>query len=175
MSEPAAVWQQAADCFEANLAQVREDQWETPTGCGDWTVRDLVDHAVFWQCNLGSMLGAETRPEDGWDAVKAAIANALTDPSVLEGAVEAGPMEGMPKHQAMGFATADALVHAWDLARAIGVDDTLPADAVTAVHMGMSRAPEAMIRNPQVFGPAVEIGDDASPQQKLLAFTGRQP
>jgi len=52
----------------------------------------------------------------------------------------------------MGLATADVLVHGWDLARAIGADDTMPAAAVEAVHMGLSQATAEMIRNPQVFG-----------------------
>lgn len=175
MNGPAQIWQISADSFEATLAQVGDDQWEAPTGCGDWTVRDLVDHTLFWQSNLAATVGASATPEDGWEHIKAAIATALQDPSVLEGDLEAGPMKGMPRHMALGFATADVLLHGWDLARAIGADDTLPAEAVEAVHLGMSRAPEAIVRSPQVFGAAVEVPDDASPQDKLLGFAGRQP
>lgn len=175
MNGPADIWQMAAGSFEAKLAQVGDDQWDTPTACGDWTVRDLVDHTLFWQCNLAATVGAEASPEDGWDSIRATIAGALEDPSVLEGNLDGGPMAGMPKHQAMGLATADVLLHGWDLARAIGADDTLPEAAVQAVQMGLSQAPEEMIRNPQVFGPAVEVAADASAQDKLLGFTGRQP
>ena len=84
-------------------------------------------------------------------------------------------MTGMPKHQGMGLATADVLVHSWDLARAIGADDTLPAAAVEAVHMGLSQAPAEMIRNPRVFGPIVEVPPDASAQNKLIGSVGLQP
>ena len=31
-----------------------------------------------------------------------------------------------------------------------------------AVQMGLSQAPEEMLRNPQLFGPIVEVPDDAS-------------
>ncbi|MGI9643028.1 MAG: TIGR03086 family metal-binding protein [Acidimicrobiia bacterium] len=175
MNGPAEIWQMATGSFDATLAQVGDDQWDAATGCGDWTVRELVDHTLFWQCNLAATVGAEAAPEDGWDNIRAAIGSALEDPAALEGTLESGPMTGMPKHQAMGFATADVLLHGWDLARAIGADDTLPEPAVQAVHMGMSQAPEEMIRNPQVFGPAVEVPADASPQDKLLGFSGRQP
>jgi uncharacterized protein (TIGR03086 family) len=120
-------------------------------------------------------LGAGTSPEDGFDSIKASIAAALADPSALEGTVEGGPMNGMPKHQAMGLATADALLHSWDLARAIGADDTLPAEAVEAVQMGLSQVPEKMLRSPGLFGPVIAVADDASAQDKLLGFTGRQP
>ncbi|MCB0992419.1 MAG: TIGR03086 family metal-binding protein [Acidimicrobiales bacterium] len=175
MKGPAEIWQQAADCFEQKLAAVGDDQWDVATGCGDWTVKDLVEHTIFWQANVGRILGADASPEQGWDSVKAAIAGALTDPSALEGTIEGGPMNGMPKHQAMGLATGDALLHAWDLARAIGADDTLPAEAVESVHMGLARVPEQMLRSPNMFGPAVEVADDASAQDKLVAFAGRQP
>jgi uncharacterized protein (TIGR03086 family) len=172
---PADTWRMAADSFEAKLAEVRDDQWSEPTGCGDWTVRELVDHTLFWQCNLASVLGADVAPEDGWDAIKAAISRALEDPTALDGVLEAGPMKGMPRHQAMGLATTDVLVHGWDLARAIGADDALPEAAVEAVHMGLAQAPPELIRNPQLFGPAIEVPADASAQDKLIAFVGRQP
>lgn len=175
MSGPAAIWQQSADLFESTMAQVADDQWANPSGCGEWTVRELADHVIFWQANLGDILGTGSSADDGWDAIKTAIAGALSDPAALEGAIEGGPMNGMQKHQAMGLATTDVLVHSWDLGKAIGVDVTFPAEAVEAVQMGISQMPEAMLRQPNVFGPEVEVGDDASAQDKLLGFTGRQP
>ena len=172
---PAEIWLLAADSFEATLGQVGDDQWTAPTGCGEWTVRDLVDHALFWQCNLAGIVGAQVTPDDGWDTIKAAIVAAMKDSSALDGAIEDGPMTGMPKHQGLGLATADVLVHGWDLARAIGADDTLPEAAVEAVHMGLAQAPPEMIRNPQVFGSIIEVPADASAQDKLIGFVGRQP
>lgn len=175
MSGPGSVWQQAADCFEATMAQVSDEQWDSASGCGEWTVRELVDHAVFWQANLGQFVGAGTSPEDGWASITSSIAGALADPSVLEGVIEGGPMNGMPKHAGMGLATADVLLHSWDLGQAIGIDVELPAEAVEAVQMGVSQVPEGMLRSPGMFGPAISVPDDASPQDKLLAFTGRRP
>lgn len=175
MSGPAAVWQQAADCFEATMANVSDDQWDNATGCGEWTVRELVDHVIFWQANLGGVIGSSASVEDGWDAVKAGIADGLADPSALEGVIEGGPMNGMPKHMGMGLATADVLLHSWDLGQAIGASVTLPDDAVQAVQMGVSQIPEQMLRSPNMFGPEVEVPADASAQDKLLGFTGRRP
>ena len=175
MSGPASAWQQAADCFEATMANISDDQWDNGTGCGDWTVRELVDHAIFWQANLSQFVGGGASAEDGWSAVKSSIAGALGDPAALEGAIESGPMEGMPKHAGLGLATADVLLHSWDLGKAIGLDVELPAEAVEAVHMGVSQMPEEMMRSPQVFGPEISVPDDASAQDKLLGFTGRQP
>lgn len=66
-------------------------------------------------------------------------------------------------------------VASWDLARSIGADDTLPAGAVEATLMGLGRLPEEMLRSETMFGPAVEVAADASPQDRLLGFVGRQP
>jgi hypothetical protein len=34
---------------------------------------------------------------------------------------------------------------------------------------------DAMLRTPGVCGPAVTVGDDASAQDKFIAFMGRRP
>jgi uncharacterized protein (TIGR03086 family) len=175
MSGPGDVWQQAADNFDRHYRAIADDQWDAPTPCGDWTVRELVDHVVHWQALTGAEVGAGTSPGDSWDDVKSAIETALEDPSNLEGVTEAEGFAGLPKHQALGIATGDVLVHSWDLARAIGADETLPIEAVEAVQMGLSRFPPEMLRSPNMFGPEVEVADDASAQDKLLGFTGRQP
>ena len=99
----------------------------------------------------------------------------LADPSKLEGAASGGPFDGMPKHQVVGVACGDLLLHAWDLARAIGADDTLPAEAVQATLMGLQRFPAAMMRSPGMFGAELDADDGADPQTQLLAFSGRQP
>ena len=46
----------------------------------------------------------------------------------------------------------------------IGADETLPAEAVQAVYMGFQRMPEPMLRSSGMFGPAIEVADDASEQ-----------
>jgi uncharacterized protein (TIGR03086 family) len=100
-------------------------------------------------------------------------AAALEDPANLEGTAEA--FGGMPKQQILGLLITDLLVHSWDLARSIGADETLPPAAVDAAMMGLTRMPEEMLRGGTMFGPAVEVPDTASPQDKLIAFAGRRP
>lgn len=175
MTGPAEIWHEAADNFDRHVRAIVDDQWDAPTDCGDWTVRDLVDHTVHWQAVVGGIVGAGTSPGDEWPAVRDAIAQALQDPSNLEGNAPPEVMGGMPKHQVLGIGTGDVLLHGWDLARAIGADETLPPAAVQAVLMGMQRVPESMLRSPGMFGPAIAVAEDASEQDRLLGFTGRQP
>ena len=173
MSSPGEVWQLAATKWTELAGQIGEADWEKPTTCEDWSVRDLVDHAMHWQAMGGSVFGAGTTPGDSWDSVHAAVGQALSDPANLEGTAEA--FGGMPKQGVVGLVIGDLLIHSWDLARSLGADDTLPSEAVESTLMGLQRLPDEMLRSETMFGPAIEVADDASPQDKLIAFVGRQP
>jgi uncharacterized protein (TIGR03086 family) len=167
------VWGLAADKWDEVAAQIGDDDWTKSTPCDGWTVRELVDHAMFWQGRGGGVFGADVGPDADWSALKPALAAALADPANLEGVAE--QLGGTPKQAVAGLITADLLVHSWDLARSIGADTTLPEAAVASTLMGLQRMPEQMLRSERMFGPAVEVADDASAQDKLIAFVGRQP
>lgn len=167
----ATVWQQAADKWNETVAQVGEDQMGNPcTTCPEWTVGELIEHTMHWQ-GQGAAGLAGMEPGGSWDDVQAALSGALADPAALEGD---SPM-GMPKQQVAGFVIGDLLVHSWDLARSIGADDTLPEVAVQSTHMGLQRVPDQMLRGENMFGAQIQVGEDASAQDQLLAFLGRQP
>ena len=53
MSGPLDIWRQAAAKWSAVYGQVTESQWERPTPCDEWTVRQLVDHTLSWQAEGG--------------------------------------------------------------------------------------------------------------------------
>ena len=72
------------------------------------------------------------------------------------------------------FGIGDVLVHTWDLAWAVGLDERLDADEVQRLSAVMEPNDE-MMRKGTAFGPRVEVADDADAQTKLLAFTGRHP
>lgn len=173
MTEQAAVWRMTAEKWTEVADTIGDDDWSKPTTCDDFTVRELVDHAMHWQAMGGGIVGAGTAPGDAWDDVRPALSAALEDPSNLEGTVEA--FGGMPKQQVLGLLITDLLVHSWDLARSLGVDDTLPPAAVEAAFIGLQRMPEEQLRGGGMFAPAVDVADDASAQDRLIAFTGRRP
>ena len=167
------VWGLAADKWDEVMGQVDDDDWAKSTPCEGWTVQELVDHAMFWQGRGGGVFGADAEEGADWATLRPALAAALSDPANLEGNAES--LGGTPKQAVAGLITADLLVHSWDLARAIGADDTLPAAAATSTLMGLQRLPEEMLRSERMFGPAVEVADDASAQDQLIAFVGRTP
>jgi uncharacterized protein (TIGR03086 family) len=169
-----ALWRETAEAFDQRLQTVG-DQWEAGTPCDGWSVKDLVAHAVgVQQMVAGGVLGAQLDEGADWGAVRDGITSALEDPSVLDGEVPQGPFGPMPKSMMLGIATSDLLIHTWDLARAIGADESLPAGPVEAAYMGLQRMPEQALRSDGRFSPAIEVADDADTQSKLLGFAGRQ-
>ncbi len=177
MTTPMEVWQQVADRWTEVISQVGNDQWDNQTPCADWTVRDLVDH-LQWHAQALNMLGADTNPQDGWGQIRPALDAVLADPTKLQGT--AAEFGGMPKPDLAAFLIGDRLIHTWDLARSIGVDDTLPPDAVAATMAGLQHAPGEFLRSPNplgipMMGQPLALSDDASDQDKMLAFAGRRP
>ncbi len=84
-----------------------------------------------------------------------------------------GPMGEMPAAQMIGrFVSTDVLVHTWDLARAVGGDEQINADAVAAAYSGM-KPMDAMIRRPGVFGPKLDAVEGDDLQSEFLRFLGR--
>jgi hypothetical protein len=66
----------------------------------------------------------------------------------------------------------DILVHTWDLARAVGGDETLPEDVVVASYSGL-KPMDAMIRQPGIFGPKIAPAEGDDIQTEFLKFLGR--
>jgi uncharacterized protein (TIGR03086 family) len=178
MSGELDLWRQTAAKWSEVYGQVTDSQWEKPTPCDEWNVRQLVDHTLSWQAEGGRLIGAGTAPGDDWERIRAAFDALLSDPSRLTGNVP--EFAGIPKQDLAAFLIGDLLIHSWDLARSIGADETLPPDTVEATTMGLHHVPPDLLRgtNPlgqKMMAAAVEVPAGASAQQKMLAFTGRHP
>jgi uncharacterized protein (TIGR03086 family) len=177
MTAPVEIWRQVADRWTEVYAQIGDDQWQDKTPCEGWTVRELVDH-LQWHATALNMLGADTTPGDSWDHIRSALDALLSDPAHLQGAVD--QFGGMPAHDLAAFLIGDRLIHTWDLARSIGVDDDLPTEAVAATMAGLQHAPPEFLRGRSplgldMMGTPVDVPEDSDDQDKMLAFSGRQP
>lgn len=175
MTGPIDIWKLAADNFDRHYDAITDEQWGASTPCNEWTVRELVDHAVDVQTRMGAALGSTAAEGSDWTIVHAAMNDALSGADALDGSIDHPAMGEMPKHQVLGIAGSDLLLHSWDLARAIGADEALPAAAIEAVAMGLQRMPAEFMRSSGRFGPEIDVDDGASAQDRLLAFSGRQP
>lgn len=93
------------------------------------------------------------------------------------------PLGRVTGQQALAVRTTDSIIHAWDLARAIGADDALDTGLVTCFSSELARSTPAWPKRPppprQPTGffaaPQHGINPDASPQDRLLRLMGRNP
>lgn len=172
MSSVEQMWGMVAAKWTEVNNQIGDADWDTASTCDGWCVKDIVEHANGWQVTGGNVLGAGIPEGADWATIQSAMSAALADPSNLEGQAEG--FGGMPKQGVAGMIIGDLLVHSWDVARSLGLDETLPEEAVTSTLMGLQRMPDEMLRSDTMFGPAIEVPEDASAQEKLLGFVGRQ-
>lgn len=108
---------------------------------------------------------------------RSAVAQALeraARPGALEAQI-ASPAGEMSAAQFLVILALDHLVHTWDLAKATGPNTRLD-PAVTETGYGMFVPGLIDMARPHgAVGPPVPVSDGASPQDKLLGYTGRQP
>jgi uncharacterized protein (TIGR03086 family) len=177
----------ALDLTGQLVDSVTADQWPGPTGCAEWTVRDLVAHMVtgnylFTRVLRGTPL-AEAR-----EAVLAAPAAAdlaasyrdaatellaaFSQPGALEQVVTI-PVGTMPGVGAAHIRMVEMLVHGWDLAQATGQATAFPDDLVEQ-ELAFTRPQLGALppgRSP--FGPPQPAADDAPAIIRLVACLGR--
>jgi uncharacterized protein (TIGR03086 family) len=179
--------------FDRRLGTVNDAQWATPTPCEGWTVRDLVTHVISGNNMTVRILGGGTKEEalailaggsdsraesDPYAAFVASAdeqAKAFREPGALDRTVH-HPVMDMSGAQQLVFRTGDLLLHAWDLAKAIGGDEQI--DDALVRHVWDEFEPMApFIGEIGLFGtgPSDTVAEDAPFQQRLLDLSGRRP
>jgi uncharacterized protein (TIGR03086 family) len=164
--------------FDRRVQQAPHDRWSSPTPCEGWSAADLVSHVATNMTGLAAALTGEAPTAFDPDDVKGSWAKALE--SILHALRTAdlttkvpGPIGLMPAHAVIdNLLTVDVLVHTWDLARAVGGDETLDSDDVARAYAVMQPM-DAVIRAPGVFGPRLPVPEGADAQTELLHFLGR--
>jgi uncharacterized protein (TIGR03086 family) len=155
------------------LAGAEESAPTDPTPCGDWTMRDLVDHVVAAPTRFARMVRGEAidwsapTPPAGEDPVAAFRAHA----DDLLGAW--GEQEEAPPGPGLDWQCAELAVHTWDLAAATGRPTGDLDPEVAERGLAFMRANlTADIRGP-AFGPEQAAPDDADAYERIAAFAGR--
>ena len=162
-------------------ATVGPDDLGRPTPCADWDVRALLDHVVAGQGGLVAVLRGDDPDwsdgdrlgDDPARAVDRALDAALTAFSA-PGATEQ-TSEKLPGLRIADFAAADAVVHGWDLATALGQPLDLPDDVVRVVHDRWSGGAAETGRTYGAFGPEVPVAADRPLTDRLVGVLGRDP
>lgn len=187
MAEVKDLFQRALDRYGRLVHAVRDEQWHDETPCTEWDVRMLVNHLVsenLWMPPLldgksiadvgdsleGDLLGEE--PRSAWDRSAG---------QVIE-AVRAAPLD-RSVHLSYGVVPAehyifelftDLTIHGWDLARAIGADQSLDPESVDVLYSHYKPREEAL-KASGMFGSKIVPSPGADRQTELLAVFGREP
>lgn len=187
MSDQSDRFEQAAAFFGAVLGQVSAQQWDQPTPCDDWDVRELVNHVLVEQLWVRPLLDGRTIAEVGssldgdhlgsdplaaWDPAMADSVARFAEPDAMAGIVHLSYGDESVAVYCDQM-TLDALIHGWDLAQAIGADDSLPPELVAWAYDSVQSV-QQMLTDSGMFGTPVVVADDADDQTKLLALLGRQ-
>jgi uncharacterized protein (TIGR03086 family) len=179
--KPAAHYDKLAGLFAEKIAAVPPDKWDAQSPCADWKAVDVVKHVSetpgmffgFVGQEMGDVPPAEKDPAAAFASTRAKVQAALEDPAIAE--VEFDGFFGKSTFaQAVDrFLCFDLLVHGWDLSRATGIDETMPADELGALEKAAEGFGDKM-RGPQAFGEELTPPKDADQQTRVLAFLGRK-
>jgi len=173
--------------FGARVGEIQAGQWEAATPDTEWSVRDLVSHIVsedLWAPPLfagatigevgdrfdGDVLGPD--PQQAWQAASADALAAAGAPGAMDRTVHLSFGDFPGREYALQL-FADHLIHAWDLARAIGADERLDPALVGACSDWFTALEHAYRGAGASAGPPA-IGAGADAQTRLLAMFGRQ-
>lgn len=166
-----------ASAWTAGKAEGATSELDAPTPCDAWDVRTLMNHMLETQRYfIGAAQSKDVSPPaptppdllgddpaHDFTQARSELIETFRRPGVME---KAGPT--------LGIAFADQLLHGWDLAKASGQDATMPAGLPEAAYATIhGRFTEEQRKG--VFKPEIAVGPDASAQDRLLAYTGRDP
>jgi uncharacterized protein (TIGR03086 family) len=185
MTDLAILNARGLDDFGNLVRQVRDDQWHAPTPCPDWDVRALVNHVTVEQLWAPDVIGGRTVEQVGdkyagdqlgtdpvaaWTAAAAAARTAFSAKDALLGRVHLSYGDAAASHYC-GEMTVDLVVHAWDLARAIGADERRDSELVGyALEQGEARGDQSATG---FFDAPVAVSPDADQLTRMLALYGR--
>jgi uncharacterized protein (TIGR03086 family) len=150
---------------------------DSATPCDEWDVRALMNHMLQTQRYfVDAAKGEDVSPPSpdpdevlgddpvaDFEAARSEASRVFGEDGVID---KTGP--------ALGIAFSDQLLHGWDLAKATGQDAAMP-DGLAEQAYDVIHGRFTDEQRKGVFGPEVAVSADASAQDKLLAYTGRDP
>lgn len=177
----------ASSAFAERLDGVTMDQWDLPTPCPEWSVRDLFAHVAggnqFAVALLAGASAQEARAaartldltagaQEAFRVSAEAQLAAFSEPDAFERTCR-HPVGDMPGAQFIGLRIGDLIVHAWDLATAVGGDPEL-GDGLVQLGLRVYEPMAGRLGSTGLFGTGATLDPAGlTPQQRLLDIVGR--
>lgn len=179
-------YRRAVKVFDGSMRAVGSGDWDKPTPCTEWNVRALVGHVMDEDLWVPPLLDGKTIEEVGESLAGDPLGGdplASWEKAKQDGvAASQGVDLRATVHVSFGDITAeeylkqvaaDHVIHAWDLARAVGASEDLDPETIDATYAYIAPQADAW-RAAGAFAPAPSIPDDANRLTQLLALTGRR-
>lgn len=184
----------ADEALKDVVDQIRDDQWDlvaptemTPRQPGS-SLRRVINYHAFDDAWVPDVLAGRTIEEVGaaWDGDLLGDHPKLNFAGIVETAVLAvrglGDLDSIvqlsygdyPAREYLKHITSFRGLRVYDLSRFIGADATMPAALVQGLWDELTPRAEEW-REMGVYGPKVDVPDDAPLQDRLLGLTGRRP
>ena len=173
------------------VGQVGPEQWNHPTPCAEWDVRTLVGHMIVNRQGCYALLKGASAAEyfsmyerqseaAGTDPVPTlkmwvrSVRAAFAEPGALERTVH-HPVGDIPGSRLLGMAIGEGVIHAWDLATAIGADPGLDEQLVELVYGQYAPRVQsgALYATGWVAAPTRPLPEDATALERLVHVMGR--
>ena len=175
------------------LTGVSDDQLDGPTPCPDYSLGDLVEHVGGLTLAFTGAATKETGetgsqapsgdvsrlPNDWRTRIRrdlAGLAAVWRDPEAWTGMTMAGGVD-LPGEVAGLVALDELVIHGWDVARASGQAYDADEWELQAVlgFVAPSAEPGQESQREGVFGPVVDVPEDAPLLDRVIGLTGRDP
>lgn len=166
------------------LDRVRDDQWDRPTACSEWNVREVANHLAYGALKAAAWVVGRAEPaeEDHLDVdprsrfevTAKEIRVVFGEPGFLERTVET-PLGSLPGTMLVASRVNELLVHGWDIADATCQSTDLEPElaeqalAQWQAHLGGQPRPE---NGP--FAPEQQPLENPTATDRLAAFLGRR-
>ncbi|MBK5331909.1 MAG: TIGR03086 family protein [Ilumatobacteraceae bacterium] len=174
-----AFHREALDVSQHVIDAVDRSQFELPTPCDEWNVRQLLEHMIG-----GNRRIAGDPPADGEDLIGDDLSGAYAAAAAEAAATFEAPggldrtfklsFGEVPGQLAVVARATDQLAHSWDLAKATGMStDLSPAMYATGLEVLQQRFAK-FGRNPATYADEQQPDVGASAADRFAAFAGRR-
>ena len=176
----------ALDDADALVGRVDPDDLGRPTPCAGWDVAALLAHMIGQHHGFAAAVRDGAAPVTAYAPrpyTPAAWAGSVRTLRDAFGAADLGgtavlveiARDALPLHRVVGAQLLDTVMHAWDLARGLGLEYVPAADLATAVAAVAVAVPddERRTRPGAAFAPSLPAG--GTDWERALARLGRDP
>lgn len=165
------------------IETLSDHDWELPTPCENWNVRDIIQHLIagneiFAAALLGGPGTLKQTTKDSGDLFTQyqrsvqELLQAFSQPGALERTVSV-PFGAIPGALALHLRITELLVHGWDLARATGCEVVFPEDIAETELVFSRNLLKSVPPGHAPFGSPQPVADDAPAINRLVALLGR--